>query len=61
MNVKLSTSVWWPNFTNVEALNAASLLEFDAVIDPALTSDEIDRALTTAGPGSPGPRYIDAW
>jgi acetyl-CoA carboxylase carboxyltransferase component len=44
-----------------KALNAASLLEFDAVIDPAATSDEIDRALTTAGPGSPGPRYIDAW
>ena len=43
-----------------KALNAASILEFDPVIDAALTSDEIDRALTTAGPGSPGPRYIDA-
>jgi acetyl-CoA carboxylase carboxyltransferase component len=44
-----------------KALNAASLLEFDAVIDPSATSDEIDRALSTAQPGSPGPRYIDAW
>lgn len=44
-----------------KALNAASLLEFDAVIDPAATRDEIDRALTTAGPGTPGPRYVDAW
>jgi acetyl-CoA carboxylase carboxyltransferase component len=44
-----------------KALNAASLLEFDAVIDPAATRDEIDRVLTTAGPGTPGPRYVDAW
>lgn len=44
-----------------KALNAASLLEFDAVIDPANTREEIDRALTAAGPGSPGPRYADAW
>lgn len=44
-----------------KALNAASLLEFDAVIDPAATRDEIDRALLAAGPGTPGPRYADAW
>ena len=44
-----------------KALNAASLLEFDAVIDPGQTRDAIDRALATAGPGRPGPRYPDAW
>jgi acetyl-CoA carboxylase carboxyltransferase component len=44
-----------------KALNAASLLEFDAVIDPALTREEIIRALSTAGPCVPGPRYVDAW
>lgn len=44
-----------------KALNAASLLEFDAVIDPAETRDEITRALRTAGPTTPGPRYVDAW
>ena len=44
-----------------KALNAASLLEFDAVIDPGATRDEIDRALAAAGPTVPGPRYVDAW
>lgn len=44
-----------------KALNAASLLEFDAVIDPAETREEIDRALAAAGPCAPGPRYADAW
>ncbi|MCR9124802.1 MAG: biotin carboxylase [Rhodobacteraceae bacterium] len=44
-----------------KALNAASLLEFDAVIDPALTRAEIARALDTAGPVRPGGRYVDAW
>ena len=44
-----------------KALNAASLLEFDAVIDPDRTRDEIDRVLAVAGPGRPGPRYADAW
>jgi len=44
-----------------KALNAASLLEFDAVIDPAETRDHIDRALRTAGPCRPGTRYVDAW
>ena len=44
-----------------KALNAASLLEFDAVIDPADTRDTIERALSTAGPCAPGPRYADAF
>lgn len=44
-----------------KALNAASLLEFDAVIDPAETRDVLHRALASAGPASPGPRYSDAW
>lgn len=43
------------------ALNAASLLEFDAVIDPAETRTEITCALATAGPSTPGARYVDAW
>ena len=44
-----------------KALNAASLLEFDAVIDPADTPAAIVRALEAAGPARPGPRYADAW
>lgn len=44
-----------------KALNAAALLEFDAVIDPVSSRDAIDRALAAAGPGKPGPRYPDAW
>jgi acetyl-CoA carboxylase carboxyltransferase component len=44
-----------------KALNAASLLEFDAVIDPAETRSEVSRALATAGPTTPGHRYVDAW
>ncbi|GAB4272909.1 MAG: hypothetical protein Kow0013_26610 [Pararhodobacter sp.] len=44
-----------------KALNAASLLEFDAVIDPAETRLEIARVLATAGPGRPCGRYVDAW
>ncbi len=44
-----------------KALNAASQLEFDAVIDPATTAIEIDRALASAGPARPGSRYADAW
>jgi len=44
-----------------KALNAASLLEFDAVIDPAETRDVLHRALASAGTCSPGPRYADAW
>ena len=44
-----------------KALNAASLLEFDAVIDPAETRVEIARALASAGPCTSGGRYVDAW
>ncbi len=44
-----------------KALNAASLLEFDAVIDPAQTREEILRALSAAGACVPGARYVDAW
>ncbi|WP_083099976.1 carboxyl transferase domain-containing protein [Pseudophaeobacter leonis] len=44
-----------------KALNAASLLEFDAVIDPAQTREEIIRALSTAGACVPAVRYVDAW
>ncbi len=44
-----------------KALNAASVLEFDAVIDPAETRAAIDRVLAAAGPGAPGQRYVDAW
>ena len=44
-----------------KALNAASLLEFDAVIDPANTRAEVERALANAGLSMPGGRYVDAW
>lgn len=44
-----------------KALNAASLLEFDAVIDPAQTRAELTRALASAGPARPSGRYVDAW
>ncbi|WP_417713519.1 carboxyl transferase domain-containing protein [Pseudophaeobacter arcticus] len=48
-------------YQNGSALNAASLLEFDAVIDPALTREEIARVIAAAGPGTPSERYVDAW
>lgn len=45
-----------------KALNAASQLEFDAVIDPAETRDHILRSLEAAGPPFPGSgRFIDTW
>lgn len=44
-----------------KALNAASLLEFDAVIDPAETRAVIARALQAAGPALPSGGYVDAW
>lgn len=44
-----------------KALNAASLLEFDAVIDPADTRTKITAALRAAGPTSPATRYPDAF
>ena len=36
-----------------KALNAASVLEFDAVIDPAETRIHLERALSSAGPSAP--------
>lgn len=48
-------------YENGSALNAASLLEFDAVIDPARTRDEICRVLMTTGSGAGSDRYVDAW
>lgn len=45
-----------------KALNAASQLEFDAVIDPAKTRAHIVRGLNAAGPISPGSRsFVDTW
>ncbi len=44
-----------------KALNAASQLEFDAVIDPSETRAFIDRAFTMAGACIPSGRYVDAW
>ncbi len=44
-----------------KALNAASQLEFDAVIDPAQTRDVVDRAFATAGACVPSGRYVDGW
>ena len=43
-----------------KALNAAALLEFDAVIDPATTRPALSRVLAAAGPTRPGGRYVDA-
>lgn len=48
-------------YKNGSALNAASMLEFDAVIDPAETRNEITRALISAGSCAPSMRYVDAW
>lgn len=48
-------------YKNGSALNAASMLEFDAVIDPAETRNEITRALISAGCCTPSMRYVDAW
>ena len=45
-----------------EALNAASVLEFDAVIDPAETRAQILRALNAAGPIPRGSgSFVDTW
>jgi acetyl-CoA carboxylase carboxyltransferase component len=45
-----------------KALNAASLLEFDAVIDPAETRSRIARGLTSVGPIPKGSgRFVDTW
>jgi len=48
-------------YENGKALNAASLLEFDTVIDPADTRAEITRVFAVAGPAEPSGRYVDAW
>jgi acetyl-CoA carboxylase carboxyltransferase component len=46
-----------------KAVNAASLVEFDAVIDPADTRRWLLTALAASGPvkRSPGRVYVDAW
>ncbi len=45
-----------------KALNAASLLELDAVIDPAATRRHVMRGLATAGPIRAGSgRFVDTW
>jgi acetyl/propionyl-CoA carboxylase alpha subunit/acetyl-CoA carboxylase carboxyltransferase component len=45
-----------------KALNAASLLEFDAVIDPTETRSHIVRGLNTAGSSPSGSgRFVDTW
>ncbi len=45
-----------------KALNAASQLEFDAVIDPAETRAWIRRGLASVGPPGPGSRrFVDTW
>lgn len=45
-----------------KALNAASLLELDAVIDPAATRRHVLRGLATAGPIRSGSgRFVDTW
>ncbi len=44
-----------------KALNAASQLEFDGVIDPADTRATILRGLNTVGPISASHRMIDTW
>jgi acetyl/propionyl-CoA carboxylase alpha subunit/acetyl-CoA carboxylase carboxyltransferase component len=49
-------------YTKGKALNAASQLEFDAVIDPAETRAHIVRGLTAAGPISRASRgFVDTW
>jgi len=45
-----------------KALHAASLLELDAVIDPAATRPHVLRGLATAGPVRAGSgRFVDTW
>tara|TARA_R110002110_G_scaffold39724_29_gene127840 strand:+ start:2581 stop:4350 length:1770 start_codon:yes stop_codon:yes gene_type:complete len=44
-----------------KALNAASFLEFDAVIDPADTRAILHRVFEAAAAPTPGGRYPDAW
>jgi acetyl-CoA carboxylase carboxyltransferase component len=44
-----------------KALNAASFLEFDAVIDPADTRAILNRVFDAAATPRPSGRYPDAW
>lgn len=45
-----------------KALNAASQLEFDGVIDPAETRSKLLRGMNTVGPATSGARnFIDTW
>jgi acetyl-CoA carboxylase carboxyltransferase component len=44
-----------------KALNAASQLEFDGVIDPAETRATILRGLNAVGPISASHRMVDTW
>jgi acetyl-CoA carboxylase carboxyltransferase component len=44
-----------------KAINMASLLELDAVIDPADTREWLVRGLRTARPAPPRRRFVDTW
>ena len=44
-----------------KAVNAASVVELDDVIDPAETRARVLAALPSAGPAKPGGRYVDPW
>jgi acetyl-CoA carboxylase carboxyltransferase component len=46
---------------NARALNAATLLEIDDVIDPAETRDLLARTLAAAPPVPPSGRFVDTW
>ena len=44
-----------------KAINMASTLEIDAVIDPAETRSWLARGLASARVGPPTGRYVDTW
>lgn len=59
---KLFQKVVGQMYEKGKALNAASQLEFDGVIDPAETRANLLRGLNAVGPRSPGSRsFIDTW
>ena len=59
---KLFEKVVGQMYAKGKALNAASQLEFDGVIDPAETRAQLLRGLNTVGPLSSGSRaFIDTW